>query len=89
MSRSSGRSRRATTAGAWRPLLAFGRSPLFFYIAHLYLFATIGLVLGPLGIGIPLMLPLWLLGLVALYPMCRGYDGFKSSRPPESLWRLL
>jgi len=76
-------------AGTWRPLLAFGRSPLFFYIAHLYLFATIGLLLGPLGIGIPRMLPLWLLGLVALYPMCRGYEGFKSSRHPESWWRLL
>jgi len=76
-------------AGAWRPLLAFGRSPLFFYIAHLYLFATIGLLLGPQGIGIPRMLPLWLVGLVALYPMCRLYEGFKSSRPPESLWRLL
>jgi len=77
-----------TIAGAWRPLLVFGRSPLFFYIAHLYLFATIGLLLGPQGIGIPRMLPFWLLGLVVLYPMCRRYERFKSARPPESLWRL-
>lgn len=76
--------------GRWaQPLLVFGNSPLFFYIAHLYLYGLIGLALGPRGIGIPRMYPFWLLGLVLLYPLCWLYGRFKRSRAPDSVWRLL
>ena len=67
----------------------FGQSPLFFYLTHLYWYALIGLALDPKGIGIPRMLPYWLLGLVVLYPLCWLYGQFKHGRPPNSLWRLL
>ena len=71
-----------------RALGAFGASPLFFYIAHLYLYGLIGLVLAPSGTSIPRMYPFWLLGLAILYPLCRLYGRFKRSRGPNSLWRL-
>jgi uncharacterized membrane protein len=71
------------------PLLVFGRTPLFFYVVHLYLYAAIGLLVGPQGTGIALMVPVWLAGLIVLYPICRRFDAFKQSTPSESLWRLL
>jgi uncharacterized membrane protein len=75
---------------AWlRPLLVFGRTPLFFYLAHLYLFASMGLLLGPEGLGIPRMLPLWMLGVLLLYPACARYDRFKRATAPDSFWRML
>jgi uncharacterized membrane protein len=75
-----------------RSLLAglgvFGGSPLFFYIAHLYLYGLLSLVLVPNGTSIPRMYPFWLLGLALLYPLCWLYGRFKRSRGPGSLWRL-
>jgi len=71
-----------------QPLLVFGRSPLFFYIAHLYLYGLIGLSLGPRGTGIARMYPFWLLGLAILYPLCWLYGRFKHTRAPGSVWRL-
>jgi uncharacterized membrane protein len=75
--------------GRWgHPLLVFGRSPLFFYVAHLYLYGLIGLALGPRGTGIPRMYPFWLLGLAILYPLCWLYGRFKQRQAPGSVWRL-
>ena len=69
------------------PLLVFGRTALFFYITHLYVYALIGLAI-PGSTPIALMYPLWLFGLVLLYPLCRWYEGFKQRTPPRSIWRL-
>jgi uncharacterized membrane protein len=77
-----------TIAGWGRPLLVFGQNPLFFYIAHLYLYGLIGLAIDPDGIGIARMYPFWLAGLVVLYFLCRWYGTFKQRQTPESLWRL-
>ncbi len=74
---------------ALQPLVIFGRAPLVFYLAHLYLYGLMGRLIDPKGIGIPAMIPLWLLGLVILLPLCWFYGRFKHSRPPDSPWRLL
>jgi uncharacterized membrane protein len=70
------------------PLAVFGQVPLFFYISHLFLYGLWGRWIDPAGIGIPRMIPVWLLGLVILWPLCWSYGRFKHSRPPGSLWRF-
>jgi uncharacterized membrane protein len=72
-----------------KPLLVYGRSPLFFYILHLYIFAFIGLVFASRGgSGLAVMYPIWLAVLVLLYPPCRWYGEFKRRKPVESIWKF-
>lgn len=75
--------------GVLQPLTVFGRTPLFFYIAHLYLYSLSSKLAPPDGTGLAAMYPAWIAGVVVLYPLCRRYDRFKRSAAPESLWRLL
>lgn len=70
------------------PLLIFGRSSLFFYLTHLFLYAGLGLLFTPRGTTIAEMYPWWLLGLLVLYPLCWLYGKFKHSRPRNSIWRF-
>lgn len=71
-----------------QPLLIFGRTALFFYIVHLYLYAVIGFAF-PHGTSYGLMYLFWFLGLLILFPLCLWYGRFKREKPIESLWRLL
>jgi uncharacterized membrane protein len=71
------------------PLLVFGRSALFFYLVHLYLYTIMGFPFaGRGGSGIPLMYVFWLLGLLILYPLCVCYGEFKQKKGPASIWRF-
>lgn len=70
-----------------RPLVVLGGSALFFYFAHLYLYALIGFAF-PNGTSLAAMYVVWALGLVVLYPVSAWYGRFKRRRPPDSLWRL-
>jgi uncharacterized membrane protein len=72
----------------WNPLVVFGSSPLFFYIAHLYLYKVIGETFYPRGTQLLSMYPLWLGGLVILYPLCWLFGRFKQRQPLNSLWRF-
>jgi len=68
-------------------LEVFGRSPLFFYLLHLYVFAA----LSPLfrhGASYPVMYAVWFGAVVAMYPLVAAYGRFKASKPVESMWRL-
>ncbi|MCP3977303.1 MAG: DUF1624 domain-containing protein [bacterium] len=71
-----------------RPLTVFGRVPLFFYLAHLYLYSAIGAIFTPTGSSLPAMYVYWIAGLAALYPACHWYGNFKRRRP-DSLLRFL
>ncbi len=60
-----------------QPLTVFGQEPLFFYISHLFVYAGLGLILTPSGTHILLMYPIWIFGLIILYPLCLWYGEIK------------
>jgi hypothetical protein len=31
----------------------------------------------------------WVIGLVALYPICKTYEAFKHRTPVSSVWRMI
>lgn len=70
------------------PLLVFGRAPLAFYQAHLWLFAGIG-ALVPQGTSLDWAVRAWIFGTAALYFPCLWYGRWKQRRPVTSVWRLL
>jgi uncharacterized membrane protein len=81
------RAMRAGETALLRPIVAVGRAPLFFYLAHLYLFLAAGAVFAaqPLA-GV---YAIWAAGLVILVPATAAYGRFRSRRPAGSVWRLL
>lgn len=76
-------------SAAGRALETFGRAPLAFYIAHLWLFAIIGAVGFRQGTGYAAVYALWLGGLVPLYIVTAAYARWVGRRPDASLWRYL
>ena len=74
---------------AWRGVLdVYGKSPLFFYLAHIWLFTLVGLLFRQ-GTGYGLLYLVWVCGMVPLFFACKRYTAFKRAKPAESLWRML
>ena len=67
-------------------LLTYGRSPLFFYLAHLWLYKMKlpGQVRTPVLPMFPALV-LWFAGLTVLWWMCGRYERIKRSRPNSIL----
>lgn len=80
-------------SGNWqsylKPLAIFGRTPLFFYIVHLFLYAALGKLLAPDGSSIAAMLPIWILGLVIMFPLCLIYARIKAMPVPRLVLRFI
>lgn len=69
-------------------LQVFGKTALFFYLIHLYLYACIGFMF-PCGTNIFVMYAVWIVGLGVLYPVCKWYAFFKKKSAPNSFWRFI
>ncbi len=70
------------------PLMVFGQTPLFFYLAHFYLLMIFGFVFFQTAAPLVMAYVMWIVALAVLYPVCVWYRRFKSGKPQESLWRL-
>ena len=78
----------ASVSARWpSPLEAFGRSPLFFYLLHLWVFGLLSFAY-PAGASFPVMYAVWAAAGVLMYPACLRYARFKSAKSPDSAWRL-
>jgi uncharacterized membrane protein len=69
------------------PLLVFGRSALFFYVVHHFVYIAM-MYAGLHNLPLTTMYPFWLLCVLIMYPLCRRYAAFKQKKPVESLWHL-
>ncbi len=79
---------RVTSRAVAEPLEVFGRSPLFFYLLHLYVFGALSWAFRS-GTSWGVMYLVWGAAVVAMYPACRWYAGFKAGKAVDSFWRLL
>ena len=72
------------------PLAIVGRVPLFFYIAHLFLYAWLARWLAlEGGMSIPAMYPYWILGVMVLFPFCIWYRQLKYREPFDQILRYV
>ena len=76
--------------GIWKtPLLVFGKTALFFYFAHWFLFSAIGLLFFFIKGNLLWLYAGWAVGLLMLYPICNQYLEFKQRTSPASIWRFI
>jgi hypothetical protein len=78
---------RAVTS-ARSPLIVFGQTPLFFYLAHFGLLILLAFLFFRRPASLEGAWLMWAVVLAALYPVCSWYRNFKMSRSAESLWRM-
>lgn len=76
------------TTRAGRILRVFGQAPLAYYVAHLWLFAIVGIIGFRQGTGYGVVYAVWVAGLVPLYFVTRTFRDFKTARPADSIWRF-
>ncbi|HXJ44182.1 MAG TPA: heparan-alpha-glucosaminide N-acetyltransferase domain-containing protein [Bryobacteraceae bacterium] len=74
--------------GERSPLIVFGQTPLFFYLAHFYLLFVFALALFHEAGSLEMAYVMWVVALLVMYPVCLAYRGFKAGKPTESFWRL-
>jgi uncharacterized membrane protein len=68
----------------WGVVILFGQTPLFFYVVHLMLYKSLGLLpflRGSLAAGYGA----WLVGLAVMAPLCYGYRAVKRRHPQSVL----
>jgi hypothetical protein len=69
-------------------LRVYGRAPLCYYLAHMYLYGLAGAVFFRHAVPMAWTYAVWIAGLVPLYFICVRFSRFKAGKPADSLWRL-
>lgn len=77
-------------------LLVFGQTPMFFYLMHHAMIASVSFVASLFASKegwkvqeIAFLLFIWLPIVVSLYPVCKRFRSFKQTTPRDSWWRLV
>jgi uncharacterized membrane protein len=76
----------------WQHLLVFGKTSLFFYVLHFWIYGLMVTGGSMLGIERLELFPLcqaWVTSIFVMYPMCRWYLAFRTKRGKNSIWRHL
>ena len=75
-------------AGWGQPLVILGQTALYFFLAHWFVYGAFGMAFPTPG-GLAETYLVWVVGLVALYPICKAYEAFKHRTPASSVWRMI
>jgi uncharacterized membrane protein len=70
------------------PVVILGQAALYFFLAHWFVYASMGLVWNTPG-NLPKTYLAWAVGLLLLYPVCKTYEAFKHRMPANTVWRML
>ncbi|MGD2249359.1 MAG: heparan-alpha-glucosaminide N-acetyltransferase domain-containing protein [Candidatus Methanofastidiosia archaeon] len=71
----------------WKVIILFGQTPLFFYMVHLYVYRTLGIIFGVFN-SLTLGYVAWVLGLVVMIPLCKGFQYLERKYPDNILQYL-
>ena len=71
------------------PFLIFGKTALYFYFAHWFLYPAIGSLFYFIKANLLWMYACWAIGLLMLYTVCNQYLKFKQRTAPNSIWRFI
>ena len=69
-------------------LEVYGRTSLFFYVTHVFLYLLIGTLTLGLRLDYPVAFFIWLVSVVALYPVCSWFNRVKMRSMPGSIIRF-
>jgi uncharacterized membrane protein len=75
-------------AGWGQPLVILGQTALYFFLAHWFVYGVFRMAFPTPG-GLTETYLVWVVGLVALYPICKAYEAFKHRTPASSVWRMV
>jgi uncharacterized membrane protein len=75
-------------AGWGQPLVILGQTALYFFLAHWFVYGAFGIALPTPG-GLAETYLVWVVGLAALYPICKAYEAFKHRTLASSVWRMI
>jgi uncharacterized membrane protein len=71
-----------------KPVKIFGQCALFFFITHWFVYYFISQLIPTLAVTPMDIAKLWLMGLIPLYLLCLWFYAIKSSKSPDSIWRM-
>jgi hypothetical protein len=74
---------------AARPLVAMGQVALYFFLAHWFVYAMLGGAFFPKPGDLRATYMIWIVGLAALYSICKASEEFKHRMPAASVWRMI